>query len=122
MLSLPSYLPTIAQHFNLLQVNVSKPGSLKSANKPILRVSQYEYHLKKWGIHKNLKMSDWKVILPVYNDLKERGLEPRVRVGGYVLNERRVKRAQRYIQWGNVALEESVGKRKLYVRMFSGAN
>ncbi|KAH8754428.1 hypothetical protein BGZ57DRAFT_71392 [Hyaloscypha finlandica] len=70
-------------------------------------VSQYEAQLKKWAASKNLKKRDWETIIPVYDDLKERGLEPRVRLGDHVLDESRVKRARRYIKQGDAALGEN---------------
>ncbi|OAA63637.1 Ankyrin repeat-containing domain protein [Niveomyces insectorum RCEF 264] len=40
-------------------------------------VSQYEAQFKEWQASKNLKRRDWEAIFPVYDHLKQQGLEPR---------------------------------------------
>ncbi|CAH0047078.1 unnamed protein product [Clonostachys solani] len=67
----------------------------------------YEIQLKKWKAAKNLKRKDWETILPIYNDLEKRGLKPRVRLGDQVLDERKVKKARRYLTSDHERIHES---------------
>jgi ankyrin repeat protein len=77
---------------------------------------QYEDQLKKWGAAKNLRQSDWRIILPVYDHLKAQGLEPQIRLGDGVLDERRVKRARRrYLGGRTTASSAVIGKLDLCV-------
>ncbi|VUC27291.1 unnamed protein product [Clonostachys rosea] len=46
---------------------------------------------------KNLKRKDWETILPIYNDLEKRNLKPRLRLGDHILDEKKVKKARRYL-------------------------
>ncbi|CAG9982296.1 unnamed protein product [Clonostachys byssicola] len=60
--------------------------------------AQYETQLKKWKAAKNIKRKDWEMILPIYEDLDNRGLKPRVRLGDQILEEKKVKKARcRYL-------------------------
>ncbi|CAH0045920.1 unnamed protein product [Clonostachys solani] len=56
--------------------------------------SQYESQIAKWGAVKNLKKRDWESILPVYDDLQSQGLEPRIRVGDHLFEDRKIKKAR----------------------------
>ncbi|KAK2592464.1 hypothetical protein QQS21_009843 [Conoideocrella luteorostrata] len=72
-------------------------------------VSQYEAQLKRWAAPKNLKKRDWESILPAYDELKKRGLEPRIRLGDQIFTEKRIKRARRYVNQGGAVQEDTGG-------------
>ncbi|CAG9977270.1 unnamed protein product [Clonostachys byssicola] len=91
--------------------------------------SQYESQIAKWGAVKNLKKRDWESILPVYDDLQSQGLEPRIRVGDHVFDDRKIKKA-RYHYGGrqtslpadNIALASSLDETRPWCLEFRQPN
>ncbi|KAI5459733.1 ankyrin repeat-containing domain protein [Mariannaea sp. PMI_226] len=60
--------------------------------------SQYEAQFNKWDCSKNVKKSDWKLILPQLDHLRGQNIEVRVRVSGKIVKEERLKRARRHVR------------------------
>ncbi|VUC31796.1 unnamed protein product [Clonostachys rosea] len=56
---------------------------------------QYKSKFEDWGVFKNLKKYDWEVVLPIYLELKTRGLSPRVIAGHRLLGEKTIRKARR---------------------------
>ncbi|CAH0019536.1 unnamed protein product [Clonostachys rhizophaga] len=85
---------------------------------------EHNFHATLWGAAKNLRRSDWEIILPLYNELERQGHDPRVRVGEHIFTESKVKRARReYLKAGLVTNGDNSGMGRyalLYGEMLTG--
>ncbi|KAI0012467.1 ankyrin [Xylariaceae sp. FL0662B] len=59
-------------------------------------ISQFETHLRKWKARKNVRIHEWKEVLPTIDDLVSRGVNYRVLVSGHLVSRNQVDRARRY--------------------------
>ena len=61
----------------------------------VVRPAQYEVKLKAWSEKKNVKLSDWRVILKELDELQERGVVARVKVNGQEVKKKKLLRIRR---------------------------
>ncbi|KAI9150583.1 putative ankyrin repeat protein [Paramyrothecium foliicola] len=58
--------------------------------------SQYLEQIRRWDSYKNLKTTEWKLVLSQLDYLRDQKIEARVRVSGQVVEESKIKRARRH--------------------------
>ncbi len=64
------------------------------------RRSQFETQLGRWESAKNVKKSEWKLILAQIDQIKSHDVKVRVRFSGQIISDAKIKRARRYIGAG----------------------
>ncbi|KAI0178912.1 hypothetical protein GGR52DRAFT_278980 [Hypoxylon sp. FL1284] len=62
--------------------------------------SQYEAQLRKWGVRKNMKLSEWKSAIPDIESRRQRGEALPIRLSGRTIPSSRINKARRRYRLG----------------------